>query len=43
MKRVVLAAALTALVGLIATTAAVGSRHAGPTKLTVWVGWSAGK
>jgi multiple sugar transport system substrate-binding protein len=43
MKRVVLAAALTAVVGLGAATAAVGSRHAGPTKLTVWVGWSAGK
>jgi multiple sugar transport system substrate-binding protein len=43
MKRVVLAAALTAAVGLAAATAAVGSRHAGPTKLTVWVGWSAGK
>jgi multiple sugar transport system substrate-binding protein len=43
MKRVVIAAALTAVVGLAAATAAVGSRHAGPTKLTVWVGWSAGK
>jgi multiple sugar transport system substrate-binding protein len=43
MKRVISAAALLALVGLTAATVAGGSRHASPTKLTVWVGWSAGK
>src|SRR5207248_9927377 len=43
MKRVISAAALLALVGLTAATVAGGARHASPTKLTVWVGWSAGK
>src|SRR5207248_7907789 len=43
MKRVVIGAALAVAVGLAGATAAVGARHAGPTKLTVWVGWSAGK
>jgi len=42
MKRVICAAALLILVGLTAA-AAGGARHASPTKLTVWVGWSAGK
>src|SRR6266566_9157486 len=43
MKRVICAAALLTLVGLTAATVAGGARHASPTKLTVWVGWSAGK
>ena len=43
MKRVISAAALLALVGLTAAAVAGGARHASPTKLTVWVGWSAGK
>ena len=42
MKRVVIAAAFAVALGLAVATAAVGARHAGPTKLTVWVGWSAG-
>jgi multiple sugar transport system substrate-binding protein len=43
MKRVVIVAALAVVVGLAAATAAVGAGRAGPVKLTVWVGWSAGK
>src|ERR1700704_4540022 len=43
MKRVICAAALLTLVGLTAVAVAGGARHASPTKLTVWVGWSAGK
>jgi multiple sugar transport system substrate-binding protein len=43
MKRVVIAAALAAVVGLTVVTIAGGARRASPTKLTVWVGWSAGK
>jgi ABC-type glycerol-3-phosphate transport system substrate-binding protein len=43
MKRVIGAAALLTLVGLTAAAVAGGARHASPTKLTVWVGWSAGK
>jgi multiple sugar transport system substrate-binding protein len=43
MKRVVSAAALLTLVGLAAAAVAGGARQASPTKLTVWVGWSAGK
>ena len=43
MRRVVMCATFAAVVGLAAATAAVGARQTGPTKLTVWVGWSAGK
>src|SRR5437764_4782288 len=43
MKRVVSAAALLAVVGLIVAPVAGGARQASTTKLTVWVGWSAGK
>ncbi len=43
MKRVVSAAALLLLAGLAAAAVAGGARQASPTKLTVWVGWSAGK
>ena len=43
MKRVICAAALLTLVGLTAVAVAGGARHASPAKLTVWVGWSAGK
>jgi multiple sugar transport system substrate-binding protein len=43
MKRVVSAATLLAVVGLIVAGIAGGARQASPTKLTVWVGWSAGK
>jgi ABC-type glycerol-3-phosphate transport system substrate-binding protein len=43
MNRVVIAAALSAVVVLAAAAAATGAGRASPTKLTVWVGWSAGK
>src|SRR3954453_22373550 len=42
MKRVVSAAALLAVMGLTVSAVAGGARQASPTKLTVWVGWSAG-
>src|SRR5436305_15002734 len=42
MKRVVIAV-LAVAAGLVAATAATGAHRAAPTKLTVWVGWSAGK
>jgi len=43
MKRVVSAAALLAVVALSVAAVAGGARQASSTKLTVWVGWSAGK
>src|SRR3954463_7699872 len=43
MKRVAVAAALVALAALAAAGIAGGGHRASPTKLTVWVGWSAGK
>ena len=43
MKRVATTAALLAVIALAAATVASGTRHAAPTKLSVWVGWSAGK
>jgi len=42
MKRVALFAALVAVVVGAAAAVAGGARQASPTKLTVWVGWSAG-
>ena len=42
MKRVaILAAFVAVVVGAVAAVAG-GARQASPTKLTVWVGWSAG-
>ena len=43
MKRVAVAAALAALAALAAAGIAGGGHRASPTKLSVWVGWSAGK
>ncbi len=43
MKRVAMLAALLATTALAAAAAAGGGQQASPTKLTVWVGWSAGK
>src|SRR5438270_6190255 len=43
MKRGVTIAAALAVLALTAVAAAGGARQASPTKLTVWVGWSAGK
>ncbi len=43
MKRVIGRSRAPTLVGLTAAAVAGGARHASPTKLTVWVGWSAGK
>src|SRR4051794_10674098 len=43
MKRVAIAAVLAGLAGLAAAGIAGGAHRASPTKLTVWVGWSAGK
>ena len=43
MKRVAVAAALVALAALAAAGIAGGGHRASPTKLSVWVGWSAGK
>jgi multiple sugar transport system substrate-binding protein len=43
MKRVAIAAVLAGVAGLAAAGIAGGAHRASPTKLTVWVGWSAGK
>src|SRR3954447_8249166 len=43
MKRVAIAAVLVGVAGLAAAGIAGGAHRASPTKLTVWVGWSAGK
>jgi multiple sugar transport system substrate-binding protein len=43
MKRVAFAVALAGVAALAATGIAGGAHRASPTKLTVWVGWSAGK
>ena len=43
MKRVAIAAALAGVAALAAAGIAGGAHKASPTKLTVWVGWSAGK
>ena len=43
MKRVVSAAVLLGAAALAVAAVAGGARQASPTKLTVWVGWSAGK
>src|SRR5207248_11607577 len=43
MKRVAVAAALAALAALAAAGMAGGGHRASPAKLSVWVGWSAGK
>jgi ABC-type glycerol-3-phosphate transport system substrate-binding protein len=43
MKRVATAVALAGVAALAATGIAGGAHRASPTKLTVWVGWSAGK
>ena len=43
MKRVAIAVALAGVAALGATGIAGGAHRASPTKLTVWVGWSAGK
>src|SRR5438105_15924200 len=43
MNRVAVAAALFALAALAAAGIAGGGHRASPTKLTGWVGWSAGK
>jgi ABC-type glycerol-3-phosphate transport system substrate-binding protein len=43
MKRGATIAATLTILALAAAAAAGGARQSGPTKLTVWVGWSAGK